>query len=323
MFGIDPKTLQLIALGGCTAFYIDMMVRRLMNRETAVTLRTGFITNFFDTLGIGSFATTTAIFRKWKLVPDEHIPGTLNVGHTLPTITQAFIFTTLVPVEATTLILMIAAAVAGSVIGAGVVVKWPRRRIQIGMGTALIIAAFLMLMAFAGNVGPDFGAQYADTFLLGYGIKLLRLIAVVLQPIVAHMPKGGTLLALTGSSLVIGLAGNFLLGTVMPLGIGLYGPCMLLIYFLGMDPKAAFPIMMGSCAFLMPAASAKFLKAESYDLKASLGLMLGGVPAVLLAAYVVKSMPLDAVRLLVVIVVLYTAYGLLTSARTERAATGS
>jgi uncharacterized membrane protein YfcA len=132
-------------------------------------------------------------------------------------------------------------------------------------------------------------------------------------------PKGGTLLALAGVSLVIGLIGNFILGALMALGIGLYAPCMILIYFLGMDPKAAFPIMMGSCAFLMPAASARFMKAEAFDLRASLGLMIGGVPAVLLAAYVVKSLPLDAVRVLVVVVVLYTAYGLLRSAQQEKA----
>ncbi len=215
---------------------------------------------------------------------------------------------------------MIAPAVLGSVLGSGIIVKWPRRKIQVGMGSVLIAAAFLMLMAFAVNVGPDYGAENADTFLLGYGIKALRLMAAVLHPLADLMPKGGTLLALAGGSLVIGLIGNFILGALMALGIGLYAPCMIMIYFLGMDPKAAFPIMMGSCAFLMPAASARFLKAEKFDLKASLGLMIGGIPAVLLAAYVVKSLPLDAVRVLVVIVVLYTAYGLLSAARRERAA---
>ena len=51
----------------------------------------GFVTNFFDTLGIGSFATTTAALRMLKLVPDELIPGTLLVGLALPVIAQALI----------------------------------------------------------------------------------------------------------------------------------------------------------------------------------------------------------------------------------------
>ncbi len=154
---------------------------------------------------------------------------------------------------------------------------------------------------------------------LGWVIKGLRGLAALLHPLAYLMPSGGTLLGLAGVMLVIGLVGNFILGALMALGIGLYAPCMILIYFLGMDPKAAFPIMMGSCAFLMPAASARFMKANKFDQRATIGLMIGGVPAVLLAAYVVKSLPLDAVRVLVVVVVLYTAYGLLRSARQEKA----
>ena len=105
---------------------------------------TGFVTNFFDTLGIGSFATTTSIFRQWRMVPDELIPGTLNVGHALPAIIQAFIFIRIVPVDARTLALMIAAAIAGAWLGAGVVSHWPRRRVQLGMGVALFGAAIMM-----------------------------------------------------------------------------------------------------------------------------------------------------------------------------------
>ena len=101
----------------------------------------GFFTNFFDALGIGSFATTTALFRAFKMVPDRIIPGTLNVGHTLPTVVQAFIFTKLIPVDVLTLISMIVAAVLGAWLGAGVVAKWPKRKVQIGMGVALLAAA--------------------------------------------------------------------------------------------------------------------------------------------------------------------------------------
>ncbi|MEP6731945.1 MAG: sulfite exporter TauE/SafE family protein [bacterium] len=288
----DAKTVLLGALVLITMFYLVVLTRGLRRASTEPSqparpsiggLATGFVTNFFDTLGIGSFATTTAIFRQWRMVRDERIPGTLNVGHTLPTIAQAFIFTKLVPVDSMTLIFMIAAAVLGSWLGAGVVSGWPRRKVQIGMGCALLLAASLMLMA------------------------QLNL-----------MPGGGTLLKLDGPKLLIGLAGNFVLGALMPMGIGLYGPCMILIYMLGMDPKAAFPIMMGSCAFLMPAASARFVREKAIDVRAVLGLMLGGVPAVLIAALIVKSMPLSAVRWMVVVVVVYTAITMLRSAMTER-----
>ena len=245
----------------------------------------GFVTNFFDTLGIGSFATTTSMYKLWKLVPDQQIPGTLNVGHAANAIAQSFIYITIVQVEMRTLALMILAAVGGSWLGAGIVAGLPRRKIQIGMGLALLGAATLMAL----------GA--------------LRLV-----------PAGGTALSLEGPRLVAGLAGNFMLGAFMTLGIGLYAPCMILVSLLGMNPIAAFPIMMGSCAFLMPVASMQFIRKEKYHLPAAIALTVGGIPAVLIAAFLVRSLPLDAVRWLVVIVVIYTATAMLRSAAAERAA---
>ena len=112
------------------------------------------MTNFFDTLGIGSFAPTTSIFKLKRLVPDEQIPGTLNVGHALPTIAQAFIFIAIVEVEMTTLVGMIAASVAGAWLGAGVVAGWPRRRVQVGMGLALLAAATFFAMTNLGLFPP-------------------------------------------------------------------------------------------------------------------------------------------------------------------------
>ena len=286
------KTLLLAALAAFTLFYLIALVRAIGQQRrhgstdtkpTGVGLATGFVTNFFDTLGIGSFAPTTSAFRFLKMVPDEKIPGTLNVGHTLPTIAQTFIFTTIVPVESKTLILMIAAAVVGSWLGAGVVSGMSRSRIQFGMGLALLAAALLMLSSLLGLT-----------------------------------PSGGEALGVTGTKLAIGLLGNFILGALMTLGIGLYAPCLILVSMLGMNVKAAFPIMMGSCAFLMPIASAKFMRTGGFDAKAALGLAIGGVPAVLLAAYVVKSLPLNVLRWVVVAVILYTAWSLLRAARMER-----
>jgi uncharacterized membrane protein YfcA len=238
----------------------------------------GALTNFFDTLGIGSFATTTALFRFLRMVPDRVIPGTLNVGHTLPTVVQAYIYTKLVQVDMVTLFSLIAAAVLGAWLGAGVVAKWDKRRVQIGMGAALLGAAALMLMT------------------------QLNL-----------FPGGGEALGVRGARLAIGIGVNFVLGALMSLGIGLYAPCMILISLLGMDPKAAFPIMMGSCAFLMPVGSLKFIRERSYAFRAAAGLAIGGIPGVLLAAFIIKSMPIYYVRWLVIVVVVYTAITMLVA----------
>jgi uncharacterized membrane protein YfcA len=245
----------------------------------------GFVVNFFDTLGIGSFATTTSILKLRRLVPDRLIPGTLNVGLAAPTFAQAFIYISIVKADMRTLVLMIVAAVAGSWLGAGVVASWPRRNIQIGMGLALLAAAALML---------------------GTQLNLF--------------PLGGDALGVMGTRLAIALVGNFALGALMTLGIGLYAPCMILVSLLGMNPKVAFPIMMGSCAFLMPVASIRFIQKRSFAPRASFWLAVAGIPAVLVAAYLVTSLPLGAVRWLVVCVVLYTAAAMLRSAWIEKAA---
>src|SRR5256885_9968240 len=142
---MDAKTVLLGGLGAVLVLYLATIVRGGLVRPTPLQTAIGFVTEFFDTLGIGSFATTTAIYKLRNLVPVKLIPGTLNVGHTLPTIAQAFIYTQLVPVESTTLMSMIAAAMAGSWLGAGVVIAWPRRKIQIGMGLALLGAGGVVL----------------------------------------------------------------------------------------------------------------------------------------------------------------------------------
>jgi uncharacterized membrane protein YfcA len=279
---MDAKGFLFVGLGIVLVVYLITLIRGGFVRPTWFQQLVGFVTAFFDTLGIGSFATTTSIFTLRNLVPVKLMPGTLNVGHTLPTITQAFIYTKIVPVESRTLVLMIVAAVLGSLAGVGVVVHWPRRKIQIGMGLALLGAAVLLLMT------------------------LFNL-----------FPAGGDTLGLSGARRWMGLAGNFVLGVLMMLGIGLYGPCMILVYLLGMDPRAAFPIMMGSCAFLMPIASMRFVRTRTYHVQATWGLAIGAVPAVLIAAFLVRSLSLTAVRWLVLFVVVYTALNMLMTARRD------
>lgn len=240
----------------------------------------GFITNFFDTLGIGSFAPTTAYFKLRARMPDEEIPGTLNTGQALPTVTQALIFIATVSVDLTTLVGMVLAAVLGAWLGVGFVSRLSRRAIQLGMGAALMCAAMLFL---ANNL--------------------------------AWMPGGGEALGLSGLRLIVAVCGNVLLGALMMLGVGLYAPCLILVSLLGMSPLAAFPIMMGSCALLMPIGGARFVVSGRYNLGAAVGLTFGGIPGVLAAAWIVKALPITWLRWLVLLVVVYAALQMLKSAR--------
>jgi uncharacterized membrane protein YfcA len=277
-----------IALGVFTLFWIWTWLRskdRAPGVPSLFELLLGMVTNFFDTLGIGSFAPTASVFKFRHMVPDEKIPGTLNMGHALPTLLEAFLFIAIVKVDILTLVLMMAASVFGAFFGAGVVARWPRRWVQIGMGVALLAAACFFLMT---------------------NLNLF--------------PSGGNALILEHGRLWLGVVGSMILGALMTLGIGLYAPCMILVSLLGMDPKAAFPIMMGSCAFLMPVAGARFVQAGSYSPRVTLGIALGGLPGVLIAALIVKSLPLTAMRWLVVAAVIYAAFTMLRSALQRPAA---
>jgi len=286
----DPKTALLALLAIVATVFVVTWAWRLRatggepgtegGPPTAASLVIGAVTDFFDTLGVGSFAPTTSLFRLLDLVPDRLLPGTLNVGHALPSVAQALVFIAIVEVDLRTLAAMIAAAVAGAWLGAGTVAGWTRRRVQLGMGAALLVAALLLLR------------------------QLLR-----------GVPAGADALGLDGARFAAGVAGNFVLGALMTLGVGLYAPCMILVSLLGMNAKAAFPIMMGSCAFLMPVAGMRFVAKRAYAPRVALGLTLGGIPAVLVAAFVVRSLPLDAVRVLVLVVVVYTAVSLLRGGR--------
>jgi uncharacterized membrane protein YfcA len=245
-------------------------------------LAVGFGINFFDTLGIGSFAPTTAIFKLQRRMPDDEIPGTLNVGLALPTLTEALIFIAIITLDVTTLIAMIAAAVLGAWLGASLVARAPRRVIQVAMGLALLAASVLLV---ANNLG--------------------------------WLPVAkGEALGLHGGWLAFAVGVNFVLGALMMVGVGLYAPCMILLTLLGMNPLAAFPIMMGSCALLMPVGGARFVRARRYSPAAALALTLGGIPGVLCAAFIVRSLSIERLRWLVAVVVIYAAVLMLLSART-------
>jgi uncharacterized membrane protein YfcA len=246
---------------------------------TPIELLIGLVTDFFDTLGIGSFAPTTAIYKLRRMMPDELIPGTLNVGHAPAAIAESLIFVTAILVDPVLLATMIGSAAAGAWLGAGVVTRLSRRAIQVAMGLALMIAGTVFT---AINLGA--------------------------------LPGGGTAMTLVGWKFGLAVGINFVLGALMSVGIGLYAPCMITLALLGMHPIAAFPIMMGACALVQLVASLRFFQTGRFAWGPSLGLTFGGIVGVLIAAYIVKSLPLIALRWLVIVVIAYAAFAMLRSA---------
>lgn len=275
----------LLALLSVIAIWFTAKLFRAARRRKELSpnpeaIALGAATNFFDTLGIGSFAPTTAYMKLRKMAPDSYFPAILNAGHALPTVVQALVFISLVRVDSWLLVSCILGAVVGSVVGAPLVQRAPVRVVQAIVGLALLVAAALYAMKNLGWI-PEADAG---------------------------------LLALAPTPFAVAVGAHFIMGVLMMFGIGLYAPSLIVLSLLGLNPVAAFPIMMGSCAFLMPIASARFVESDRIDLRIVLGLALGGIPAVLLAAFVVKQLDLVTLRWLVVVVVLYAAALLLRSA---------
>ena len=285
---LSTANILLIGLGVLTLAFLAVFVKDLLAKKDqwekdtsfVVSGAIGFVTNFFDTLGIGSFAPTTALLRLFKQTKDRLIPGTLNVACCVPVVAEAFIFIQGVEVEPITLASMLISAAAGAYLGAGIVSKLPTKKVQVTMALALTATGIIVLCQLLGI-----------------------------------FPGGGEAIGLTGAKLVIGVVANFILGALMTAGIGLYAPCMALVYLLGMSPLVAFPIMMGSCAYLMPVASIKFVKEGAYNLKASLAITILGTVGVFIAAYIVKSLPLTVLKWLVTAVMFYTAFTLFQASK--------
>lgn len=246
------------------------------------------IADFGDTLGIGSFITTTAMFQMTHYLDDERdLPGTLNIAHGIPTIVEALFFITAVQVQPLTLISMVIASALGAFIGSILVVRMNTKIIQRFMAIALIITSLLMV---ANKMG------------------WINILAV-----------GNNANGLHGWALVIGVIGNFILGGLMSAGVGLYAPCMVMTYLLGLKPIAAFPIMMLSCAILMPSSSANFVKSNRFSTRGIFGFVIGGVIGVILAATLVKSMSFTVLSWLIVIVSFITAISLWRSSNKQLA----
>jgi uncharacterized membrane protein YfcA len=250
---------------------------------TAGDIALGLAVSFFDTLGIGSYAPSTSAFKLRGRPADELIPGTLTIGLNASGLVETLIFVTAVLVDPALLVATVGAGAVGAWLGAGVVSRLPRRAIQLCMGCALLVGASMFA---ATNLGA--------------------------------LPASGMSMSLAGWRFDVAVAVNFVLGGLLSAGIGSYAPSMIVLSLLGLNPLGAFPIMVATCGVGQPMAGLRFLKSGRFDWGVCVGMSCGGVFGVLLAAYVVKSLPLVALRWLVVGVVLYAAAAMLQSARGER-----
>lgn len=267
----------LILLGLTAALYLAVLLRAAIAQRTvpgAEAALLGAVTNFFDTLGIGSFAPSTAWVKFRRLLPDKLIPSTLLVGHTGPSIMQGIIFLLLLGADVDPVLLVgcILSLLSGALIGARLVTQAAVWLVQLTVALGLVIAA---------------------TIFLAINLNL--------------MPGGGSASTLPMPLMLLAFAVNFTLGVLVNFGIGNYAPTLIMFSLMGMDPRYAFPVMAGSAAIAGAGASISHIRIGEIDLKVVTGIILGGIPAVLVAAFVVKNMDVAMLRWLVIGVVYYAA----------------
>lgn len=280
--------MKAILLGGIAAlqtyFIVYLIIDLVKHREQlSITAHKreyvwgaviGGITSGLDTIGIGSFAPHTFLMNVTRTNDDKKLPGTLNVSHCISVLIEAFIFISVVTVAPLTIFSLIISSIVGSWIGSRTISTFSERKVQLIMGIALLFTSVLMILRQQG---------FLD--ILG---------------------KGNEAMSLTGGKLIIGIVGNFVFGALMTVGVGLFAPCMAMIYLLGISPIVAYPIMMGSCAGLMPVACVEFIKADHYDRVHSFSAILGGIVGVLVAARFVTGLDVSSLTWIIILIIIYT-----------------
>jgi uncharacterized membrane protein YfcA len=243
-------------------------------KPTLESIGLGAVVSFFDTLGIGSFAPTTAWLKFRKLVPDRIIPPTMLVGLSPPAMAESVIFLILLGVMVDPVLLFgcAVAVLLGGLVGAPLVARAQVWIVQLVVGIGLVLAA------------------------IAYAATNLHL-----------MPGGGSASSLSMELTIAAIAANFVFGVLLNFGVGNYAPTLVTLSLMGMNPRLVFPIMAAGAAMMGAGACVRHIQMRNLDMRVVVGLAIGGVPAVLVAAFLVKQMPLDVLRWLVILVVVYAA----------------
>ena len=241
----------------------------------------GYVTDLLDTLGIGTFATSTALFKATKLVKDDKkIPATLSTAHIIPVLIEALCFITIVEVDLITLFAMAIASFLGAFVGTRITKNWNTRQVQRVLGILLIVAAFIMVYRLIANPGASISES-------------------------AH--------GLHGIWIIVGVMFNFTVGILMTMGLGNYAPELIFFSMLGINPSVALPVMMLDAAVIMSASTTDFIKSGRVNWPGVLGIIIGGSFGVLTAAFFLSKLDINHFKILIVFIALFTGTSLLRS----------
>lgn len=281
------QIILVIAIISMAALYFHELRRAKVNATNRFVpgFLIGLVTDFGDTLGIGSFATTTALFKVTHFLDDDRkLPGTMNAAHAIPVFVEALLFLTAVKIELTTLIPMTLAAMTGAALGTRITANWPVRKMQRWLAIALALAAVFMLIKLVTNPGQG-------------------------ESLAVH--------GLHGWWLLLGIFVNFGLGILMTIGLGNYTPELIFFSLMGVNPLVAFPVMMMDAAMIMMTSAVNFVRTGRVEWRGLPAMIIGGTVGVIIAAKLVTFVNVTILSYFIVGIALLTAYNLFRDSRKE------
>ena len=241
----------------------------------------GLIANFFDTLGIGSFALIIAMRGMLKVMPDDiRLIGTMNIHAVFIAVVQTLIFLNVFQVDTTNLIISIVMISLGSILSGIIAIRIKHTLVHKIMLAAFIVTGILLLFSQL-NILP---ISSNSTVITGY----------MLIPFAIFM---------------------FIAGMLPGFGIGYYSLIKSSIFLFGVSPIVAFPLMAAASAFQQPITSAIFISNKKFYFKSALLLGISGSVGVLLAAPLISKIDPRTLKWWLLFVVVYN---IITFARSSK-----
>ena len=247
-----------------------------------------FLCLFIDGLGIGSYGPMTAGFKALHVVRDKMIPGTLQTVSLTYTLVASLVFIQTVEIEVATLASSIIAAGVGAFLGGGLVSRLDLNKTRITIGVCLIFVAFILVARLTGLLGVEDVVEEDRYGLTNTPWKLVVLIVV-----------------------------SFVFGALMTIGVGIYAPLLCTVALLGMDTTVAYPLMLGSCAVLIPVAAISFIRQSldaptpQYDRKVSVVAnivgTIGGACGVIVITFLMTNLNVSMFNWVVTVIILIIA----------------
>ena len=231
---------------------------------------------FFATMGVSDFVMNTLFLRKFRLVDDKRLPGSLLSSATLPLAAAAVIYAVSAEVDPRLLLLCVVCQGAGNFLGGRLVAGFDGRRIKRLVGFAMLVSAVFLLLRLLGVGG-----------------------------------EGGNLTTLPPARMAILGVCAFLLGMGNMIGMGAKAPYFSLLLTLGLSAGSVLPLVMIACSASGAFGGLQYIRRGLYQRKVALYESTLGFVGVAAGSFLALNLPQTALQLIMMAITVYTGVSML------------